>query len=486
MASTAVAAVTNAMPDRSDDGPGTLRETSEPVAHPGVRVVMDVRPIQEPDRAPLTAAYLDGLLGAYDAEPLVRRVLRVPAAQRPRRPDGRRIRHLDVVGRRLLPPTRLLRSAALTIDPFLLRGASLGAAWRADRGGAAGAVYHTAGAGPLPIASGLPIVATLLDLAPWELPDAFARSATARFGQRLRAQLLREAAAVIVVSPSVAKAARRVLHIRADRLRVVPLAPRPAFALVAATRRSAARRRRRERARAPRAAGALPRLLRPLRRPAGPRRRCFGRSSPLAAGRPSGRTPRRRRRGRRGSCSSAPARTIAPPSPVPRPGTTSAIEPQLRASSSRRPWSPGWSAAPGPPSCRPSRMRRASPPSRRSPAGRRSWRRPSAPCPISSGAPGSSSSRAIRTARRRPAGRLGGRPRPRADRGQRPGAGHVAAPDVGRRGARDPGHLRRGRDRPDGVTADVAVAAPVVAALSPPASPRPTARRWPAAHRSRP
>jgi glycosyltransferase involved in cell wall biosynthesis len=233
MASTAVAAVTNAMPDRSDDGPGTLRETSEPVVSPGLRVVMDVRPIQEPERAPLTAAYLAGLLGAYDAEPLsgesfaflLRSDLDDPTEK---------FRHLDVVGRRLLPPTRLLRSAALTIDPFLVRGASLGAAWRAERDGAAGAVYHTAGASPLPIASGLPIVATLLDLAPWELPDAYARSATARFGQRMRAQLLREAAAVLVVSPSVAKAARRVLHIRANRLRVVPLAPRPAFTLVAA------------------------------------------------------------------------------------------------------------------------------------------------------------------------------------------------------------------------------------------------------------
>ena len=84
----------------------------------------------------------------------------------------------------------------MTLDPFLLRGASLGAAWRADRGGAAGAVYHMAGSGPLPIASGLPVVATLLDLAPWELPDAFGRTASTRFGQRLRVQLLREARAV--------------------------------------------------------------------------------------------------------------------------------------------------------------------------------------------------------------------------------------------------------------------------------------------------
>ena len=220
------------MTDAASGGLGetkqTLRESTEAPASPGVRIVLDARPIQEPERAPLTAAYLDGLLGAFDADPLpgesfaflLRSDLDDPT-------EG--YRHLEVVGRRLLPPTRLLRSGALTIDPFLLRGASLGAAWRADRGGAAGAVYHTAGAASLPIASRLPTVATLLDLAPWELPDVFARSVAARFGQRLRAQLLREASAVIVSSPSVAKAARRLLHLRAERLRVIPLAPRPAF-----------------------------------------------------------------------------------------------------------------------------------------------------------------------------------------------------------------------------------------------------------------
>ena len=69
-----------------------------------------------------------------------------------------RYEHLEVVGRRQLPPTRLLRSGAMTVDPFLLRGAAVGAAWRAERGGAAGAVYHAVGGGPLPIASGLPVV----------------------------------------------------------------------------------------------------------------------------------------------------------------------------------------------------------------------------------------------------------------------------------------------------------------------------------------
>jgi glycosyltransferase involved in cell wall biosynthesis len=199
-------------------------------------VVLDVRPMQAPERAPLTAAYLEGLLGAYDDEPLtgesfayfLRSDLADPTA---------RFQRLDVVGRRLLPPTRILGAAGMTVDPFILRGASLGVAWRADRAGAAGAIYHVIGGGPLPIAPGLPVVATLLDLAPWEMPDAFQGSIAGRFGHRLRAQLLREAAAVVVGTESVAMAARRLLHLRPERVRVVALAPRPAFA-ARATKRS--------------------------------------------------------------------------------------------------------------------------------------------------------------------------------------------------------------------------------------------------------
>ena len=37
---------------------------------PGIRVVLDARPLQDPGRAPATARYLEGLLGAFDAEPL--------------------------------------------------------------------------------------------------------------------------------------------------------------------------------------------------------------------------------------------------------------------------------------------------------------------------------------------------------------------------------------------------------------------------------
>jgi glycosyltransferase involved in cell wall biosynthesis len=195
----------------------------------GLRVVMDVRALQEPARAPRTAAYLDGLLGAFDADPLPGESFAFLLASDEDDPTTR-FERLEVIGRRLLPPIRLLRSAALTVDPFLLRGASVGAAWRAELGGAAGAVYHTAGGG-LPIASRLPMVATLLDLAPWELPRAFQRTAASRFGQRLRGRLLRDAAAVLVASDEVGRAARRLLHLRRDRIRVVPLAPRPAYAL---------------------------------------------------------------------------------------------------------------------------------------------------------------------------------------------------------------------------------------------------------------
>jgi glycosyltransferase involved in cell wall biosynthesis len=204
-----------------------LGSAAEPEPPRGVRIVLDARPLQEPDRAPLTAGYLDGLLEAFDTDPLdgesfallLRSDLDDPTT---------RFANLEVVGRRFLPPTHLLRSGALTVDPFVLSGASVGAAWRADAGGAAGAVYHAVG-GAVPLATGLPLVVTLLDLAPWELPGAYQRSLASRFGQRLRGRLLRDAAAVIVGTNAVASAARRLLHLRRERIRVIPFAPRPAF-----------------------------------------------------------------------------------------------------------------------------------------------------------------------------------------------------------------------------------------------------------------
>lgn len=94
--------------------------------------------------------------------------------------------------------------------------------------GSAGTIFHTAG-GAVPLASGLPIVATLLDLAPWELPDRYASTAGARFGHRLRARIMRDAAGVIVASRQTADDVRRLLHVQAERVAVVPLAADAAF-----------------------------------------------------------------------------------------------------------------------------------------------------------------------------------------------------------------------------------------------------------------
>ncbi len=216
-------------PGRTGRTPGRgLGEAAAEDLPAGVRVVMDVRALQEPARAPRTAAYLDGLLSGFDADPRPGESFAFLLASDENDPTTR-FERLEVVGRRMLPPTRLLRQAALTVDPFVLRGASIGAAWRAERGGAAGAVYHAAG-NAVPIASGLPTVVTLLDLAPWEMPEAFQRRTASRFGQRLRARLLRDAAAVLVGTDVVARSARRLLHLRRERIHVVPLAPRPAYA----------------------------------------------------------------------------------------------------------------------------------------------------------------------------------------------------------------------------------------------------------------
>jgi glycosyltransferase involved in cell wall biosynthesis len=194
----------------------------------GLRVVLDARPLQDPERSPVTARYLEGLLGAYDAEPLAGESFAFLLQSDLDDPTGS-FPHLSIVGRRLLPPTRFLRGGTLAIDPFLLRGASLGIAWRAERSGAAGAVYHAV-AGAAPVFSRLPIVVTLLDLAPWELPGAFQRGPASRFGQRLRRRLVRDAAAVIVAGPTVARQATRLLRLDASRVHVVPLAAHPAYA----------------------------------------------------------------------------------------------------------------------------------------------------------------------------------------------------------------------------------------------------------------
>ena len=191
-----------------------------------VRVVIDLRPLQEPDRAPLTAAYLRSLLRAFAAEPvegetfvaLLSLGLADPTESLP---------DLPIVGRRWLPPTRRLGAGAMTLDPFVLRGATI----RAGTGSKEAAVYHVAGTS-LPFAPGMPVVATLLDLAPWELPHVYQASPAARFGERLRARMLRDAANVIVGTPAVARAAARSLHLRPDRIRVIPLAADPTLSAI--------------------------------------------------------------------------------------------------------------------------------------------------------------------------------------------------------------------------------------------------------------
>src|ERR1035437_3692520 len=99
---------------------------------------------------------------------------------------------LPVVARRWLLPPKRLGAGAMTLDPFVLRGATI----RASSGSDA-AVYHVAGTS-LPFGPGMPVVATLLDLAPWELPRVYQASPAARFGERLRARVRGDAANVIV------------------------------------------------------------------------------------------------------------------------------------------------------------------------------------------------------------------------------------------------------------------------------------------------
>ena len=96
----------------------------------GVRVVLDARPLQDPDRSPLTAIYLRGLLGAFDAEPLEGESFAILLQSDLADPTDA-FEHLDVVGRRRLPPTRFLRAGAMTVDPLLLRASAIGAmSWR--------------------------------------------------------------------------------------------------------------------------------------------------------------------------------------------------------------------------------------------------------------------------------------------------------------------------------------------------------------------
>ena len=193
------------------------------IASPGQRVVLDARPLQAPERNPTTALYLDALLSAFAAEPRPGEsflfLLDSPGSD----PSGR-FPGLPFAGRRRLPPTRRLRAAALTLDPFLLRAASIWPRLGPRGAGESGSVLHVTG-GTLPIASSLPMVVTLLDLATWELPAVYQRTLAERFGQRLRARLLRDAERIIVASEATARATSRFLPFPRERIHVVRLAP---------------------------------------------------------------------------------------------------------------------------------------------------------------------------------------------------------------------------------------------------------------------
>ncbi len=179
-----------------------------------LRVVIDLRPLQNAAAAPVTAAYLGNLLRGFAANPAPGEEF-VPLLQAGLPDPTEAIANLPIAGRRWLPPTGLLRAAALTTDPFLLRAAEFGTG--------KSAVYHVAGA-DLPLGSGIPVVATVLDLAPWQFPGVFQMSAAARFGQRLRARILQDASAVVVGSRLVAREAAHLLHLHGDRIHVVPFA----------------------------------------------------------------------------------------------------------------------------------------------------------------------------------------------------------------------------------------------------------------------
>jgi glycosyltransferase involved in cell wall biosynthesis len=211
-----------------------LEPTAEPGPLSGLRVVIDARPLQEPERSPLTAWYLGQLLDAFAADPVDGESFVV--VSRSLRPDpaaGLAAAGLPVAASRRIPPTtRALRSAGLTLDSFLLRGAELGTR---GTGVDEQIVFHTAG-GAVPLASRLPVVATVLDMAPWDLPSVYAATAAARLGHRVRARVLRDAARVIVCSRATGEAVHRTLHVPAERIAVIPLAVGSDFAAAAQDR----------------------------------------------------------------------------------------------------------------------------------------------------------------------------------------------------------------------------------------------------------
>ena len=200
---------------------------------------------------------------------------------------------------------------------------------------------------------GLPVVVTLLDLAPWELPDAFRpvgrrRGSGSGCGPSCSARRAPSSSA----APAVAQAARRLLHLHAGT------DPRGRPRATAGVRGPAGRDAAADagRPRGGRASGsgwaarALPRLRGPLRRPARPRHAAAGARGARRRG-PTRRARCRPSRGRRGSCSSGRARTTGPRSRGRRPASRRRRRSSPTPRRSPRPSWPAWSAAPARRSC---------------------------------------------------------------------------------------------------------------------------------------
>ena len=379
-------------PRRTEGSGRALGEAAATDLPPGVRVVIDVRSLQEPARAPRTAAYLDGLLSGFDADPLAGRVVRVPARVGRRRPDRRASSTSRSSAGGCCHRPGCCGQAALTVDPFVLRGASVGAAWRADRSGAAGAVYHAAG-GALPIASAC---------------RSSSRSWTSRRGScRARSSAERRRGSASGCVPGSSATPRRCIV-------GTEAVAQPAGGCCASgatgstssrwrrgprTRPSSTRprtsRRRPRRCRSTRTAGSLPRLL--GRHDVRQDGDLVAALALLGSAGPSRRARRRQPTGRRGSSSWMPRPTIERRWPGSRPATAPATSsstprscrPTTPRRSSRR---PGRSSSP---SCR---RRAGSPRSMPSPRASRSSPPRWGPFRRSSARPGSSSSRATGTA----------------------------------------------------------------------------------------
>ena len=318
-----------------------LRPPAEPRAPPASGSCIDVRPIQDPERAPLTAIYLEPLLAALDADPVDGESFSfLLAADR----DDPTPRWPGLAGRRPPPACRrrgCCAPAPSPSDPLLLRGASVGAGWRAERGGAAGHRLPRGGAARCRSRRGIPVVAALLDLAPWAMP----RGVPARDRRALRA------AAPGAPAQGRGRGARPGPRAPATR----PAACSACQARPAAGRAARAAARVPPRGAAARAARSATRLgsraavrgvRRPLRRPPGPadaaRRARAARRRAAAA-----RTGRgHRRRGRRASASWAPRPTTVPRSRAPRSATASRTRSPTRPAC-RTSGSPGSSPAPG-------------------------------------------------------------------------------------------------------------------------------------------